>query len=275
MTTVAQHGGSQCVGDRREEDACNKQNCPINCVWFSWEFWHSCTKTCGGGRRMRMREKRTEEAHGGEACTGMKRDEQPCAQWQCPINCKWGEWAPWTQCSKSCGGGRRSRDRAVDIESQHGGIQCRGDTQVWEWCRTNPCAADYKEHIQPAALEKEENAEKEEEEEQQQSAPSKAVEAITDVVGQATGQSEEQKKSGNLSLIIIGVAIIMIGGGVFYYQQQQEKKRKDALKAEAMEEDEQDADADMRPPGAGMEDADDEGEGEAEEQGSPPPTLPP
>merc|ERR1712014_431902 len=97
--------------------------------------------------------------------------------------------APWTQCSKSCGGGRRSRDRAVDIESQHGGIQCRGDTQIWEWCRTNPCAADYLGKLAPPA--------------EDTDGGGSVVDKATNIIGDITGQSEEEKKKGNKSLIII------------------------------------------------------------------------
>merc|ERR1719356_3701 len=194
---VAQHGGVQCEGERRQEDACSKQPCPVDCVWFEWEFWHTCTKTCGGGKRMRIREKRTENVHGGKICPGHRKDEQACAQWQCPVNCKWSEWTPWTQCSKSCGGGRRSRDRAVDIPGQHGGIQCRGDTEVWEWCRTNPCAADYHASIPkpPGAAAGGEGGEGGD-----KSAVQETVQNVDKAVAKITGTKED--KSGNRGLMV-------------------------------------------------------------------------
>lgn len=143
---LAQHGGRPCRGDSVGEGVCNTQICPVDCQWFEWDLWHSCTKTCGGGDRARERVKRVTAAGGGVQCVGAYKEHQACGTYDCPINCKWGEWSPWSQCSKSCGGGKRSRKRAVEIPGQAGGIQCRGDPQAYQltqWCQTNPCPDDY------------------------------------------------------------------------------------------------------------------------------------
>eukprot|EP00929_Paragymnodinium_shiwhaense_P115847 TRINITY_DN8499_c0_g8_i1.p1 TRINITY_DN8499_c0_g8~~TRINITY_DN8499_c0_g8_i1.p1 ORF type:complete len:5046 (+),score=966.34 TRINITY_DN8499_c0_g8_i1:123-15260(+) len=143
---LAQHGGRHCKGTTIEEGVCNTRGCPIDCQWFEWDLWHTCTKTCGGGDRMRERQKRQAAAQGGQQCVGAYKEHQACGTWDCPVNCKWGEWSPWSKCSKSCGGGKRSRKRAVEIPGQAGGIQCRGDPQAYQltqWCQTNPCPDDY------------------------------------------------------------------------------------------------------------------------------------
>lgn len=140
---AAQHGGAICRGDAFEEPYCNRKECPVDCAWHPWEEWAPCSESCGGGNRMRVREKKVEPAFGGLACDGGYKESKVCGQWACPVDCKWGEWSPWAQCSRSCGGGKRSRSRGVQIPGQAGGSQCRGETVTYQWCMTNPCVGDY------------------------------------------------------------------------------------------------------------------------------------
>ena len=55
-----------------------------------------------------------------------------------------GDFGPWSQCSKSCGGGRKSRERAcVDPIPNDPGKGCGNLTQVEE-CNTQECPSKYK-----------------------------------------------------------------------------------------------------------------------------------
>ena len=59
------------------------------------------------------------------------------------VNGVWGEFAEWTECPVSCGGGERSRVRTCDSPAPaHGGNDCTVDgssnTEV-ERCNENPC----------------------------------------------------------------------------------------------------------------------------------------
>jgi hypothetical protein len=142
----AQHKGTKCSGPSREETGCNGQACPIDCLWYEWELWHTCRRTCGGGTRMRHREKRIKAFNGGRQCIGGTSDHSQCGMWICPINCRLGAWSPWSRCTKSCGGGVSTRERNVEIPGSAGGTQCRGDVSVYKgrrWCKTNPCPDDY------------------------------------------------------------------------------------------------------------------------------------
>ena len=50
-------------------------------------------------------------------------------------------WTPWIigACSKSCGGGIRTRIRTVKVAAQHGGGECEGAKSIEEWCNVQDC----------------------------------------------------------------------------------------------------------------------------------------
>lgn len=52
----------------------------------------------------------------------------------------WGPWGPWSSCSRSCGGGLRSRTRACDQPPPQGlGDYCEGPRAQGETCQVLPC----------------------------------------------------------------------------------------------------------------------------------------
>jgi hemicentin len=59
----------------------------------------------------------------------------------CPVDGAWLDWADWTACSVSCGGGARSRSR-VCSRARHGGAPCQGPTEEEEACGAEPCPVD-------------------------------------------------------------------------------------------------------------------------------------
>lgn len=60
-----------------------------------------------------------------ENCPSLSETEV-CNTQKCPdpIDCEVSEWTSWTACSKTCGGGEKSRSRVVTVEMQHFGIPC-------------------------------------------------------------------------------------------------------------------------------------------------------
>ena len=53
----------------------------------------------------------------------------------------WSDWSPWTDCSRTCGGGRRSRMRECLTEGA-AKLDCTGDVVQIEDCSTQPCPGE-------------------------------------------------------------------------------------------------------------------------------------
>ena len=53
----------------------------VNCQWDSWTIF-DCTKTCGGGKRVKTRSKLVNEV--GTACKGLATMQESCNTEECP-----------------------------------------------------------------------------------------------------------------------------------------------------------------------------------------------
>ena len=126
----AQNGGAACTGsDKKSETVnCNTQACP---------------PTCSGGRTWN-----------GSSCVCPADEEWDAEDKICreteAVNCQWSAWSSWSSwgsCSKSCGGGTKSRTRTrtVAVSAQYGGAACSGGTTETEKqsCNTQACLSLY------------------------------------------------------------------------------------------------------------------------------------
>ena len=53
---------------------------------------------------------------------------------------EFGDWGEWTECSTTCGEGRRARVRTCPIDAPLGSVDCTGVLQEIETCNTSvPC----------------------------------------------------------------------------------------------------------------------------------------
>ena len=55
------------------------------------------------------------------------------------VNCTWGTWSTWEDCSVTCGGGTQGRSRSIDVPAQNNGTACTGSTTDSQNCSTNGC----------------------------------------------------------------------------------------------------------------------------------------
>nr|DBA25392.1 TPA: hypothetical protein GDO54_012926 [Pyxicephalus adspersus] len=107
--------------------------------WSDWTPWSECSATCGGGFQNRYRFCTDPPPSGtGLPCEGPDREEQPCNLQPCEENGQWSLWSSWTDCTKTCGQGLRSRSR-VCRDPLGGGEFCEGRSAEVEPCQLPPC----------------------------------------------------------------------------------------------------------------------------------------
>ena len=141
------HGGRNCsiLGPSSEVVPCNEFPCPIHGGYSQWSNFTECTLTCGGGRKTRVRTcTEPTPQHGGRDCQyfGAANETGRCNTQFCPIDGGYSQWSGFTDCTKSCGNGTRSRNRTCDNPApQHGGRKCSvlGPRVNIERCNTHPC----------------------------------------------------------------------------------------------------------------------------------------
>ncbi|XP_031561120.1 A disintegrin and metalloproteinase with thrombospondin motifs adt-1-like isoform X2 [Actinia tenebrosa] len=140
------NGGKDCVGDSSETQACGTKLCPVDGKWSDWKPWSSCPVTCGGGSQSRERTcTNPAPANGGKDCVGEISETQACATNLCPVDGKWSDWKPWSNCPVTCGGGSQSRERTcTNPAPANGGKDCVGDSSETQACGTTLCPVDGK-----------------------------------------------------------------------------------------------------------------------------------
>lgn len=61
-------------------------------------------------------------------------------QYTLTVDGAWTDWSQWGSCSKTCGGGRRSRARTCDNpKPANGGKECVGDSGDFGDCNIDDC----------------------------------------------------------------------------------------------------------------------------------------
>jgi hypothetical protein len=133
------NGGTPCP-ETQQIVPCNTQYCPVPCVVGPWSNWGSCSKSCGGGNQTRTRSIITPASGGGTPCPETQQIV-PCNTQYCPVPCVVGPWSDWESCSKTCGGGNRTRTRPIVTPPSGGGTPCP-ETKQTEQCNTQYCPVD-------------------------------------------------------------------------------------------------------------------------------------
>jgi len=113
------------------------QFCSADCKVEDWSSWSDCSVTCGGGTKTRGRGVVQVAENRGDGCPALE-EEGSCNTDQCPVDCEVEDWSSWSECSATCGGGTRTRERKVVQEPENGGAACQ-DREEEESCKTEPC----------------------------------------------------------------------------------------------------------------------------------------
>jgi len=121
---------------------------PVDCKWSSSSPWSSCSATCGRGTRSK-RIKYDRQKHGGAPCdfpagqklqvdgSGKASLREDCNVKKCPgsgsgpgatTEMEWTQWSAWSSCSRTCGGGERTRER--NCKSIGGSLSIKPRTQL-------------------------------------------------------------------------------------------------------------------------------------------------
>lgn len=110
--------------------------CPVS----EWSKWSPCQAACGQGVATRVR---TTIPPGREltdaACGGLKLlDSKPCkAARHCCTTALYSVWSEWSECSKTCAGGTRTRSRTLVRAPRTGG---GFNDREMEACNELPCS---------------------------------------------------------------------------------------------------------------------------------------
>ncbi|CAD7922585.1 unnamed protein product [Amoebophrya sp. A120] len=138
------HGGKICSTDLTQTKPCNQKSCntPQDCVLGDWGAWDTCSASCEGGVRKRKRHIEAVAMFGGVPCQGELEQVEECNEQACisAVDCSWGEWGYWSDCSASCDGGEQTRMRLIDIAPKNGGKLCSVEDMVEvQPCNRLPC----------------------------------------------------------------------------------------------------------------------------------------
>ncbi|XP_013411296.1 uncharacterized protein LOC106174328 isoform X10 [Lingula anatina] len=134
-------GGASCIGADVAERECNIFDCPVNGNWAPWSAWSDCSQTCGTGNRLRTRTcTNPPPSNNGQTCPGDNLESQNCILRTCPVDGNWGGWTPWSNCSRTCGGGVRFKSRECNNPPpSNGGVSCPGSSNLTETCNPQGC----------------------------------------------------------------------------------------------------------------------------------------
>lgn len=81
------NGGENCEGPFEEEEKCNLHPCPVDGGFTFWGEFNACSKTCGRGVQIRMRNcTNPVPANGGKNCDGPLQETKACNIDPCPTD---------------------------------------------------------------------------------------------------------------------------------------------------------------------------------------------
>lgn len=125
-----QYGGKACPEDMEESTMCNKGDCPV--------CWRSSKKAVVTHTRAVSPLTAAYKASNAPTTSDTAWTD---AAWCAQVPCQTTNWTLFSQCSKSCGGGLKTRTRSIISDAQNGGTPC-GDLKESKICNSRPCPVD-------------------------------------------------------------------------------------------------------------------------------------
>jgi len=132
--------------ETKEEEDCSAETCPTDCVYGPYGDWSACSVSCGDGDRTRRRSL-TPPTVDGKACPAdaktdanglYQEDTMVCKNKACPIDCQESGWSSNNACSKTCGGGKMTLYRRIEVAPAYGGKPCGALMQTQD-CNQQAC----------------------------------------------------------------------------------------------------------------------------------------
>uniref|UniRef100_A0A7S1M5B3 VWFA domain-containing protein n=1 Tax=Alexandrium catenella TaxID=2925 RepID=A0A7S1M5B3_ALECA len=143
IITPPSGGGAACPPTKQMQ-TCNEQPCPVDCKLSQWSGFSACSAACGGGVSERTRLIKQQPRYEGDPCGGTE-ETVPCNMDACDTDCGLAPWTKWSDCSKACDSGTRTRRRAVSAaavgrgECPHADSPARLERKT---CNTQACIRD-------------------------------------------------------------------------------------------------------------------------------------
>ncbi|KAF0028165.1 hypothetical protein F2P81_019252 [Scophthalmus maximus] len=153
--------GNDCPGCGQEYQSCNTLPCPDlkkTTPWTPWtpvnisdngghyeqRFRYTCKARIPDPSLLEVGRQRIEMRYcSSDGSTGCSTDGEVLRLGRISghtVNGGWSSWGSWTQCSRDCSRGIRSRKRACsNPEPKHGGQTCLGPPQEYQECNVTPC----------------------------------------------------------------------------------------------------------------------------------------
>ena len=141
------HGGKDCsrIGPAIRIRTCNERPCSIDGFYSEWSEFSFCSRSCAGGIQNRSRLcDNPSPKYGGMNCSrlGPASEVKTCNSFPCPIHGNYSEWSGFQSCDRTCGGGRRTRQRnCTNPPPAYGGRNCSdlGPSTDFEVCNAQDC----------------------------------------------------------------------------------------------------------------------------------------
>ena len=120
----------------------------VNGNYSEWSEFSACSVTCGNGTTTRTRTCTSPPPKDrGKNCSslGTSEETKPCFLKNCPIHGNYSQWSVFSNCSKSCGTGIKTRNRKCSNPApKYGGRNCSSVGLGFEVaeCNTHPCSID-------------------------------------------------------------------------------------------------------------------------------------